>query len=252
MTLEPPAPPTAPAPAIRPTPPTPPRIDKGAFNHDDAPQVNRKVETPEDMARDAVAHGAGSLTKRKVERGDETQAPPPNQTVTIIPPDAPLIGTQSDYDKGQGVLREFKELDERETHATYSPTAQTSTEQAQPVTPRLNHQEEEHGAFYWLFTIVFVILATILFGKKFLYTEKRARVRTPFFDGLPDRRRAADKPKPVISNEPTRTKAQLDNAATDKRKAAADKIEPVTPPPTPVKLPPKQDDDKGKHFEVRV
>ena len=225
MTLEPPAPPTAPAPAIRPTPPTPPRIDKGAFNHDDSPQVTRKVDTPETMARDAVAHGSGALTKRTVDRGDSDQSPP-NQTVTIIPPAAPLTDTQSDYDRGQDVLREFKDLDAREAQSRHS-SAQVPTEPTQPVAAHVN-QDEGHGIFYWIFTIVFVIVAAGVFGSKFLYTGKRARVRTPFFDGLPEKRKAtADKPKPVTP--------------------------PPTPPVKPVTLPPKKDDDdKGKHFEVRV
>ena len=233
MTLEPPAPPTAPAPAIRPTPPTPPRIDKGVFSKPaDSPPVTRKVETPETMARDAVAHGAGALTKRTVERGDDEQAQSANQSVTVIPPVAPLKDTQSEYDKGKDVLREFRDLDAREAK---SAEISSSTEQPTQITPRLN-QQEGHGGFYWLFTIIFVIVAAGAFGKKFLYTGKPARVRTPMFDGLPNKT-AEDKPKPA----PNKT-------------ATADKPKPVTPPPTvkPVTLPPKKDDDKGKHFEVRV
>lgn len=227
MTLEPPAPPTAPAPAIRPTPPTPPRIDRTPFTKSsDAPQVTREVETPETMARDAVANGAGALTKRTVERGND-DTPPPNQTVTIIPPDAPLAAdTQADYDRGQSVLREFDELDAREAQsAGGSFPTQTSTEQQQPVTPKLNHSEEGHGVFYWIFTIVFVIVGAVVFGKKFLYTKRPPVVKTPLFENM-----------------------------SDKRKAAAGKAKTSTQPPQPkpATLPPKKDDDKGKHFEVRV
>ena len=228
MTIEPPQPPTAPAPAVRPTPPTPPRIDKTPFIRDkatdDAPQVTREVETPEDMARDAVAHGSGALTKRTVERDDdETQSAPANQTTTVIPSDAAQVAdTQSDYDRGQDVLREFRELDAREAQSAYNPPAQTSTEQERPIAPKLN-QHEGHGGAFWIFTAVFVVVAAFIVAKKFLFTDKPALTKAQLFD---------DKPR--------------------KSKAAAEKVEPSPPPPKPVKLPSKKDDDKGKHFEVRV
>ena len=233
IAVQPPQPPTAPAPAIRPTPPTPPRIDKTPFEKnsteevsevDDAPQVTREVETPETMARDAVANGAGALTKRTVERGND-ESPPANQTVTVIPPDAPLISdTQSEYDRGQDVLREFREMDAREAQGAYNPPAQTSTEQPRQVVPKLNYHEG-NGGFFWIFTIIFVAVASFIVTKKFLFTEK-----------------------PVL------TKSQLFEDSTDRLKAVEEKIKPATPPPKPVKLPPKKDDDKGKgkHFEVRV
>ncbi|MBQ6297605.1 MAG: hypothetical protein IJK81_07945 [Selenomonadaceae bacterium] len=232
MTIEPPQPPTAPAPAIRPTPPTPPRIDKTPFaknstdevsDVDDAPQVTRQVETPETQARDAVANGSGPLTKRTVERGDDEQSAPANQTVTVIPPDAPIVpDTQSDYDRGKDVLRQFREMDARESQSTYNPPAQTTTEQPRNITPKINYHEG-HGGVFWIFTIIFVAIAAFVIVKKFLFTDK-----------------------------PTLTKSQLFEDSTDRLKAAADKVKPVAAPPKPAKLPPKKDDDKGKHFEVRV
>lgn len=228
MTIEPPQPPTAPAPAIRPTPPVPPRIDKTPFvknstdevsDVDDAPQVNRQVDTPETQARDAVANEAGALTKRTVERGDEQ---PANQTVTVIPPDAPLVSdTQSDYDRGKDVLRQFREMDERESQSTYTPPAQITTEQPRNVTPKINYHEG-HGGVFWIFTIIFVAIVAFVIVKKFLFTDK-----------------------------PALTKSQLFEDSTERLKAVEDKVKPVSPP-KPAKLPPKKDDDKGKHFEVRV
>ena len=231
MTIEPPQPPTAPAPAVRPTPPTPPRIDKTPFEKnsadeesgvDDAPQVTREIETPETMARDAVANGAGSLTKRTVERDDDNQiAAPPTRQENPLP--AQVADTQSDYDRGQDVLREFREMDAREAQSAYNPPAQTATEQPRQVTPKLNYHEE-HGGLFWIFTIIFVAIAAVVVVKKFLFTGK-----TEF------------------------TKSQLFEDSTDRLKAVEDKVKPVTPPPKPVKIPPKKDDDnKGKHFEVRV
>ena len=223
MNIQPPQPPTAPAPAIRPTPPVPPRIDKAPFakepadeisEGDDAPQVNRKVDTPETMARDAVANGAGPLTKRTVERGDDNQSAAPSVRQENPLP-AQSSDTQSDYDRGQDVLREFKELDARENQSTYMP-AQTSSEQ--PSTPhvvKLNYHEG-HGGVYWIFTIIFVAIAAFVVVKKFLITDK-----------------------------PSLTKAQIFEDSTKRLQAAAEKVKPV-------KLPPKKDENKGKHFEVRV
>ena len=221
MKLEPPQPPTAPAPAIRPTPPTPPRIDKGSFAKEEAGNSEQGTDVYEDMARDAVAHGSGALTKRTVDRGDN-ENPPANQTVTVIPPDAPLVeDTQSDYDRGQDVLREFREMDARETRQSDNSFYKSETEQQPTFTPKLNHQEG-HGGAFWIFTIIFVAVAAFVVAKKFLFTDK-----------------------------PALTKSQLfDDDAPNKLKATADK-KTVTPPP---KSPPvnKKNDDKSKHFEVRI
>ena len=219
IAVEPPQPPTAPAPAVRPTPPTPPRIDKTPFIREQgAGSREQEVdETPEVQARDAVAHGSGALTKRTVEREDDET--PPNQTVTVIPPDAPLVqDTQSDYDCGQDVLREFKDLDARESQSAYNPPAQTSTEHERPIAPKLNHRDDGHGAPFWLFTAIFVIVATFVVAKKFLFTDK----------------------------------PQIFDDTHAKSKTTADKVKPSPPPPKPAKLPPKKDDGAGKHFEIRV
>ena len=221
MTLEPPQPPTAPAPAVRPTPPTPPRIDRTPFAKDSEQTAD---DSPETQARDAVANGSGALTKRTVERADEEQSPPANQTVTVIPPDAPLVGdTQSDYDRGEDVLREFRDIDAREAQSANNPPAQTSTEQPRQVIPKLNYHEGHSGA-YWILTIIIVAVAAFVVAKNFLFTDK-----------------------------PQLTKSQLFEDSKDRLKAAADKVKPVKPPPAkPIRLPDKKDDDKGKHFEVRV
>ncbi len=215
MKLEPPQPPTPPAPAIRPTPPTPPHIDKAPFAKSDSDTTEKTSDDVyEDMARDAVAHGSGPLTKREVNRGDN-ETPPANQTVTVIPPDAPLVkDTQSDYDKGQDVLREFREMDARESQSNYNPPAQTSTEQLRTPAPKLNHHEG-NGVAFWIFTIIFVAVATIFIVKKFLLTDKPALTKSQLFD--------------------------------DDKKTTATK----SPPPKPGRLP-KKDSDKGKRFEVRI
>ena len=196
----------------------------------DEPQVNRKVETPETMARDAVANGSGALTKRTVNRDDDNQPAKPNQTVTVIPPDAPLVNDgQSDYDRGKDVLRQFQELDAQESSST---PAQSSTEQSTHIAPTINHHTGNGGVF-WLFTIIFVAVASFIVVKKFLLTDKPALTKSQLFENSSSRLRAVtDKVKPV----------QNLKATTD--------IKPAEPPPKP--KPPPKDDGKGKHFEVRV
>ena len=182
------------------------------------------VDDPESMARDAVAHGSGALTKRTVERNDEEQPPPPNQTVTVIPPDAPLINdTQSDYDRGQDVLRQFRDIDARETQPTENSPTQSTSEQPRHTIPKLNYHEG-HGGAYWIFVIIFMAVAAFVIVKKFLLTDK-----------------------------PALTKSQLFEDSSDRLKAAADKVKPVTPSPKTAK-PARQpkDTDEVKHFEVRV
>jgi len=215
MNLEPPQPPTLPAPAVRPTPPTPPRIDRTPF----IKNQSEEAQTPESQARDAVANGSGALTKRTVERDDEN--PPPNQTVTVIPPDAPLISdNQSDYDRGQDVLREFREMDAREAQSTYTPPAQSSTtEQRTPTIAKINYHEG-HSGIFWVFTLLFVSIAAVVIIKKFLFVEK-----------------------------PSLTKSELFEESSERLKAVTDKVKPIQATKKPSR---PKDDDKGKHFEVRI
>ena len=215
MKLEPPQPPTAPAPAVRPIPPTPPRIDKGSFAKENSDGEN-SGDVYEDMARDAVAHGSGALTKRTVDRGDK-ENPPANQTVTVIPPDAPLVeDTQSDYDRGQDVLKEFRDMDAREAQQSDNFSYKSETEQPQTFKPKINHNEE-HGGAFWIFTIIFVAVATFFIAKKFLFTDKPKLTKSQLFD--------------------------------DDKKATADRKSATPPPKSP---PNKKDDDKPKRFEVRI
>ena len=286
MTFTPPAPPTPPAPAVRPTPPTPPRIDKTPFAKDSAddvadvqpvdetdevqdepaqieqqpietpqveiPQVTRKVDDPESMARDAVAHGSGALTKRTVDKGDE---PPPNQTVTVIPPDAPLISDeQSDYDRGKDVLRQFRDEDARASQQTDNP--QTVTEQPSTFKPTLNYHEG-HGGIFWLGTIIFVVLASFVVVKKFLFTDKPALTKSELFADETDRLKATvDKVKqpaapPLVKKSVAKPVAKSAPSPVTKP-VAKPVIKPVTKIVTKPARPSKDDDDKGKHFEIRV
>ncbi|MBR3745882.1 MAG: hypothetical protein IKN27_02870 [Selenomonadaceae bacterium] len=285
MTFTPPTPPTPPAPAVRPTPPKPPRIDKTSFANDsgddvaneqpldeteetsdetpeepaqiepqpietpqvEIPHVNRKVEDPESMARDAVANGSGPLTKRTVDRGDEK---PANQTVTVIPPDAPLISDeQSDYDRGKDILRQFREEDARATQEqsteNFQPR-QTVTEQPRTFKPSINYHEG-HGGAFWIGTIIFVAVASFVVVKKFLFTDKPALTKSELFADETDRlKAAADKVKQPAAPPPKSVTKLVAKPVTKPV------TKPINKPVTKPARPSKDDDDKGKHFEIRI
>ncbi len=215
MKLEAPQPPTAPAPAIRPTPPTPPKIDRAPFVKEKSDgEAQNSNDVYENMAKDAVAHGSGALTKKTVDRGDQT----PRQS-SLTP--AQVEDTQSDYDRGQDVLREFQAMDARESQSARNFSYETEQPQ---ITPKINH-DEGHGGAFWIFTIIFVAVATFFIAKKFLFTDK-----------------------------PQLTKSQLFE---DEKKTTTDKKVVKPPPKTktvekPSRASVKKDDNKGKHFEVRV
>lgn len=250
MTIEPPQPPTAPAPATRPTPPTPPRIDMSPFrkSSDDNSADEAADTSPEAQARDAVANGSGPLTKRTVERDDDNQAQSPAPTPRReVSSDAPLNDTQSDYDRGQDVLRQFREMDARDSQSAQFPPAQTSTERPQPVAPTINHQQG-YGVVYWIFTIIFVAVAAVIVAKKFLFTGKPSLTKSQLSMNESTSTapaKSATPPKPATPSKPARATKVI-----DKPKATVDKPKPVKPPPKPST--PSKDDDKGKHFEIRV
>ena len=230
-----------------PTPPTPPTIDKGDMQSstpridahqffevpempfrekksqdiEDAPKVDEKnipaekqeVST-EYMARDAVAKGAGTLTKRTVTRADDE---PPQQNSTPIQnvaPVAPVENISSDrYERGQAVLQEFRDEDNKITE-TPAPT------------PTNINQSESHGGIFWMATLIFVIAATFLVAKKFLFRNKPKLRKSDLFESSSKKLKSMSKSPP----KPAEKKPTI----------------------KPSRLPKKDDDDKGKLFEVRI
>ena len=202
----------------------------------DEPQevpVTRKVDDPESMARDAVANGSGALTKQTVERPDET--PRQDQPTQVE-------DTQSDYDRGQDVLRQFREEDARaaqqQSQEDFQP--QTVTEQPRTFKPTINYHEG-HGAPFWLGTIIFVAIAAVVVVKKFLFTDKPALTKSELFADSTERLQATvDKVKQP--SPPPKVSTPVTKPAT----------KPVAKPVTKPARPSKDDDDKGKHFEIRI
>ncbi len=212
-----------------PTPPTPPTIDKGeAVEHapvidahqlfqmpiprksepvaqDEKPLpqpepriVERHSPTPKQAARDAVANGAGAMTKREVTH-PEVEKP---ANVMQVPPVSNLAPDNSN--RGKEVLREFQRED-----------MHVEIDTPRPVKINLH---ETHGGFYWIITLILVVVASVVFVKKFL-----------------------------ISDKPALKKSDLFGESSERLKATAEKVS------APIKKsPPKNDDDKSKHFEVRI
>ena len=229
----------------------------------------RQEVTPEVMARDAVANGSGALTKNTVTRDEDNldSAPPANSQsipaesvpITQMPP----VNASSDrYERGQAVLREFRDEDKRLVESSNETSAST----AAPATFQ-NHSgyEESHGGFFWIFTLIFVVLATFFVAKKFLFTAKPALRKSDLFEGTGDKlKTTAEKFSNTAKTSDfaknfnaAKNSAPADKPKTAKKSAPAKTSKPAdadkkTPPVKPVTMPKKDDDGKGKHFEIRV
>lgn len=245
-----------------PTPPTPPTIDKGdvqssqpridahqffevpqmpfhrdeekdikedeivedAPKVDETPKVTRQETTPEDMARDAVAHGSGALTKKEITRPNNDSPKNTNPTPIVTAPNTPA--NSESYERGQAVLREFREEDDNNSALTVAPSNVHSQANVQ-----------SHGGIFWIVTLIFVVAATFIVAKKFLFRSKpklkKSDIKADLFKNSSEKLKSATKKfsKPVEPPKPA-----------DKK----------IPPVKPARMPKKDDDDKGKHFEVRV
>ena len=223
----------------------------------------REVTTPEDMARDAVANGSGALTKRTVTRADdsndantnrETTGVDTNSNVITIPNVAPMPNTTSSadkYERGQAVLREFRDEDGRAENSTENSASTKTSTNFHSDTP----YEENHGGIFWIVTLIFVVTATFFVAKKFLFRSKPALKKSDLFINSGEKLKStAEK----FSNAP-KTSTPIKNSSTvkssEKNKTAKTSTKPPNekvPPVKPVTLPKKEDDGKGKHFEIRV
>lgn len=171
-----------------PTPPTPPVIDKGDGENThakiDAKQLlgirkensnvgdeyideepveenppavpEKKVTTPETMARDAVANGGGALTKKTVEKpAEKAETPKPSPGINFA---------VTEDDRGKAALREFQAEDKKFSE-------QKTEVKDSPRTVKIG-QHESYGGFYWVVTIIVSIILAVFFVKKFLLTDK--------------------------------------------------------------------------------
>jgi len=201
--------------------------------------VRREVTTPEDMAREAVANGAGALTKNTVTRPKDKVSDKPTETPSTIQNVAPVapitenISTDN-YERGQAVLREFEEVDKS--------AAESSAVMSTPAPSSFRNNsvhEESHGGIFWIVTLIIVVAAAMVVAKKFLFTDKPALKKSDLF---------------VNSSEQLKSTAEKFSAAKSSKTSSVKAPPPVekTPPVKPVTLPKKDDDGKGKRFEVRV
>ena len=247
-----------------PTPPTPPSMDKGDGENNHAkidakqllgihkensaenisegdenfseeveenspPQVvgKREVTTPETMARDVVANGGGPLTKRTVEKPQEKNSQDNSQTQqkNSLPPSLNFAMTEDD--KGKEVLKQFQRDENISTEQKNSSTTET------PRVVKLN-LNEGHGGIYWAFALTFAIILAVVFVKKFLVTDKPKLKKSDLFeDSNKKLKNVSEKiSKPAKNYQPSKPVQPIKNIKQ--------------------KISKSDDDDKGKHFEVRV
>ena len=220
--------------------------DKETFSEDEeveeeTPQENsavgtRQVTTPETLARDAVANGAGTLTKKTVTKPQQENSAPATSTNqnTVQLPQSSTSSALSDTERGKAVLREFQEEDRQLSSAENN--LQTSTET--PKTFHLNQMQGQQGGLYWIVILVFAAVAGFIFVQKFLVTDKPKLKKSDLFDDADDRlKKVAEKVAKPVKKSPT---PALKNYS----------VPPAKTVTKPVQA--KKDDDKGKHFEVRV
>lgn len=228
---------------------------------------SRNVTTPETMARDAVANGSGALTKRTTRRSDDEESQgdggntsqPKNQTTVVIPPNSALNDNgQTDFERGRAVLNEFKRLDQEEAAKQSSDTSSSTS------TPGLfapYSDSNSHGVAYWLFTLIAVGVLAFVFVKQFLVNKDSSSGTPPLTKSMldiPD----ISQPSPAVRQSALNQYKQSKPAPPPKSTTpikTPKPTAPIKPPPIvkPVtlkttKTPAKADDDKGKHFEVRV
>lgn len=174
------------------------KVEKPAENS--PPQISeRKITTPEDMARESVANGGGALTKKTITR-------PENETP--VTQNLPVVSEKSN--RGKEILREFQEEDRQLNQM------QTVKETPRPLN---QNQGESYSGIYWVVMLVLVGILSFVFVRKVL-----------------------------VKKNPVLKKSDLFEDSSQRLKAVSEK---VCAPPIK-KSPPKKDDDKGKHFEVRV
>lgn len=214
---------------------TPPQTEKPLKTETPAqtetppPKSERKVTTPEDMARDAVANGAGALTKKTITRPDAENVTPAQNN---LPATANVPISNDRQSRGKEILREFQNEDKK--------TLQT-TEPPRNFNPQ---QNESHGGFYWIVTLAIIGILSIVFVKKILIRKNPPLKKSDLFTNSSERLKA-------VSEKVTAPKILAEK--TTAPKIPVSKINSVEKISAPTQnLPPKKDDGKGKHFEVRV
>ncbi len=231
-----------------------PKVDEKVSVDEKPVSTVREVTTPEDMARDAVANGSGALTKRTVTRADDSQDDTvdgnSNSNVVTVPNVAPMPTTFSAdrYERGQAVLREFRDEDRRAENSTENSTSTSTPTNFHNSTP----YEENHGGIFWIVTLIFVVTATFFVAKKFLFRSKPALKKSDLFINSSEKLKStAEK----FSNAPKTSTPKKNSSQPKVSKTSPVKTSPLAekaPPVKPVTLPKKDDDGKGKHFEIRV
>lgn len=188
------------------------------------------------MARDAVANGAGALTKKTVTKPQQENSAPQTNSASQNAVQLPQTSSSSlsDAERGKAVLREFQEEDRKLA-------GEENNLQAETETPKNFNQlnlSQGQGGVYWIVILLLAIVGGFIFVQKFLITDKPKLKKSDLFDDADDRLKK-------VSEKVTKSAEKKSPPPLKPTYSAPPK---VTKPATV----PKKDDDKGKHFEVRV
>lgn len=145
------------------------KVEKPVENS--SPQISeRKITTPEDMARESVANGGGALTKKTVTR-------PENETP--VTQNVPVASEKSN--RGKEILREFQEEDRQLNQM------QTVTEKPRPLN---QNQGESYSGIYWIVMLVLVGILSVVFVRKVLLKKNPALKKSDLFEDSSQRLKA--------------------------------------------------------------
>ena len=176
------------------------------------------------------------MTKKTVTKPEQENSAPQtnsaNQNAVQIP--ATSNSALSDAERGKAVLREFQAEDRQLAEEENK----LQTETATPKLFQNNFTQPQQGGLYWIVILIFAIVGGFVFVKKFLITDKPKLKKSDLFEDTGDRlKKVSEK----ISN------------SVEKKSPPPAKPTYSAPPKVskPAKVQ-KDDDDKGKHFEVRV
>ena len=240
---------TFPTPPTPPTPPAQPRVVlEGGGSVTDMPRPKSYGPTSKDAlneqkAKDAVAHGAGPLSKTTTSTPKENQQANENTdknananaSQIVKNPRENEASPQNVQSQGEAAKTE-KRIDIKEAFPQEGDTekAQVSST-SQPF--RIHNGDTGHGVFYWGFTIAAVLALLVYAARKFLIRDKTdtrgfSKRDLSTFSEEPERRENIPPvaPKSIVKNYQSQAPIAVKENKTAKQE------------------PPKE----GSRFEVRV
>ena len=246
----------APTPPTPPGPPTPPKVDLmegGSVKETTVPQSHgpqTEDEIHEKQAREAVANGAGPLSKTTVIDGRKA-APGQNDEEAATPAaERATVGTQTAAGGSKTDRTELRQDAQAQMLLGEENRAEQSQSQ-QAMPPRVSESPGEHGMLYWgsILLAIAILVAAVL--RKILFREKESsqepetglRAGMTAAEALENIRQREEK-QPMVPPAHV-AKEYAARAAAGEKSPPAKKLAPLRPSE-------RKDGEERKRFEVRI